>query len=665
MLRSMFSGVSGLRSHQLKMDVLGNNIANVNTIGFKSGRINFTATLNQSLSGSSRIAGGGNLNPMQVGLGMKVSSINALFNQGSLEQTNNITDMAIDGDGFFILGSNDTKGGNLYTRAGSFSFNADGVLVNNNDLAVRGWMLQENEDGVVEPASTQLGDITLNSNLISKAVATENVYLTGNLNAGLRPVTEVWTMSSELSTKRAELSGTGLTFPVDVTAANNNFDITLVRDGGAPVTGNIVLTENSYANISSLISEINLQIANDSDLSGRVQAIADGTSITFRVLDEDSNLGSTLTLNDGAANSVLGDLGFADGAADTGNSVLTAATDLNQMQQANTDLVADDTIQISGTNPDGSVVNATYTYAPGDTVQDLIDAINTAYTGATATLEDSKIIITDSVGGESETRINLTNGAGNTGEISMPGFLNTEKGFTGKVSTSVVVYDSLGASHNLVFEFTNTENPGEWSWEVIPSGDEQILNGGSGTVRFTESGDLSSFTYDGGVSSLRFDPGQDASIMEVALHADGDEQFSGLSQYDYVTTLNTREQDGRATGEILGITISREGIVRATFSNDDSMVIAKLAMAQFANNEGLVDIGEGLYQSNFSSGEAVTYGLNDNLPSSIISGALEMSNVDLAREFTDMITAQRGYQANARVITTSDQLLNELMNLKR
>ncbi len=661
----MFSGVSGLRSHQLKMDVLGNNIANVNTIGFKSGRINFTATLNQSLSGSSRVAGGGNLNPMQVGLGMKVSSINALFNQGSLEQTNNITDMAIDGDGFFILGSNDTKGGNLYTRAGSFSFNADGVLVNNNDLAVRGWMLQENEDGVVEPASTQLGDITLNSNLISKAVATENVYLTGNLNAGLRPVTEVWTMSSELSTKRAELSGTGLTFPVDVTAANNNFDITLVRDGGAPVTGNIVLTETSYANISSLISEINSQIANDSGLSGRVQAIADGTNITFRVLDEDSNLGSTITLNDGAANSVLGDLGFADGAADTGNSVLTAATDLNQMQQVNTDLVAGDTIEISGFNPDGSVVNSTYTYAPGDTVQDLVDAINTAFTGATATLEDSKIVITDSVGGESETSINLTNGAGNTGEISMPGFLNTEKGFTGKVSTSVVVYDSLGASHNLVFEFTNTENPGEWSWEVIPSGDEQILNGGSGTVRFTETGDLSSFTYDGGVSSLRFDPGQDANIMEVALHADGDEQFSGLSQYDYVTTLNTREQDGRATGEIIGISISREGVVRATFSNDDSMVMAKLAMAQFANNEGLVEIGEGLYQSNFSSGEAVTYGLNDDLPSSIISGALEMSNVDLAREFTEMITAQRGYQANARVITTSDQLLNELMNLKR
>jgi flagellar hook protein FlgE len=153
--------------------------------------------------------------------------------------------------------------------------------------------------------------------------------------------------------------------------------------------------------------------------------------------------------------------------------------------------------------------------------------------------------------------------------------------------------------------------------------------------------------------------------MEVALHAEGDDQFSGLSQYDYVTTLNTREQDGRATGEMIGITITREGDINAKFSNDDSTLIAKLAMAQFANNEGLVEIGEGLYKSNFSSGEAVIYGLNDDATSSIISGALEMSNVDLAREFTDMITTQRGYQANARVITTSDQLLQELMNLKR
>jgi len=110
MLRSMFSGVSGLRSHQLKMDVLGNNIANVNTIGFKSGRINFTAALNQSLDGSSPLSGGTVLNPMQIGLGMKISSVNALFHQGSLEQTNNITDMAIDGQGFFILGSKDDGG---------------------------------------------------------------------------------------------------------------------------------------------------------------------------------------------------------------------------------------------------------------------------------------------------------------------------------------------------------------------------------------------------------------------------------------------------------------------------------------------------------------------------------------------------------------------------
>ena len=139
MLMSMQAGVSGLRNQQMKIDVLGNNIANVNTIGFKGGRINFAESLNQTLQNAS------NGNPMQVGLGMKVSSIDNLFSQGGIEQTGVTTDLAIEGEGFFLLKEpgDDTT---YYSRAGAFRFDEDGYLVNPEGYRVQGKLFDTNGD---------------------------------------------------------------------------------------------------------------------------------------------------------------------------------------------------------------------------------------------------------------------------------------------------------------------------------------------------------------------------------------------------------------------------------------------------------------------------------------------------------------------------------------
>ncbi len=659
MLRSLYAGVSGLRNHQMKMDVLGNNIANINTVGFKGGRINFAEAVSQMIDVSSRNAAGISMNPMQVGLGMKANSIDTLFNQGALENTGNVTDMAIEGDGFFVLRAGEK---NVYTRNGTFYFDSKGVLVNQQGLPVQGWMM--NADGTSNNMIvSNVGNITFDSDFVSEAIATKNVWLNGNLNAGLTPETEVWT-SGGIFTTKAVLTGSVPGFPLTVAAGTNDqLTIEFQPGSGTLISEELTLTAGTYADENALATELNAQIAANANLTGKIEAVAYGGGIKFRSID--GNTDTTITLKDGT-NTVLADIGFTDGASATAGSQATAGTEINDLLQVSTALATNDTINIAGTDSDETAVNTDFTYGvDGTTLGELVNAINVAYSGVSAALQDGRIVMTDDVPGDSSTTISLTGGTGNTGAINLPSFFNTTPGFTGKVSTSVVVYDSLGGSHNLVVEFTKTQNTGEWTWQVITSEEEKVISGGTGKAQFDSSGKLTSFTYDNGVSTLTLSPGNGAEMLSIDIHAESTDEFSGLSQFDSVTTLSTRLQDGRPTGNLVGISIDHQGVILGTFSNGDDRSLAKIALAQFANNDGLISVGEGLLHSSLASGEAKIFGLNEDLPASIISGALEMSNVDLAKEFTEMITAQRGFQANAKIITTTDQMIDELIRIKR
>ncbi len=181
MMRSLYSGVSGLQNHQVRMDVLGNNIANVNTIGFKKGRVNFQDLISQSMQGAARPTEElGGVNPKQVGLGMNIASIDTIHTQGSLQTTGVMTDLSLQGDGFFILRSGDKH---LYTRAGAFGLDEEGILVNPaNGMRVQGWSAQTLEGVSYINTSDSVGDLVIPVGGKDPAVQTREVYLACNLD---------------------------------------------------------------------------------------------------------------------------------------------------------------------------------------------------------------------------------------------------------------------------------------------------------------------------------------------------------------------------------------------------------------------------------------------------------------------------------------------------
>jgi flagellar hook protein FlgE len=181
MLRSLFSGVSGLRNHQIRLDVISNNIANINTIGYKGSRANFRDVLYQTMSGASAPQSGrGGINPRQVGLGTSIGSIDTVMTQGNIESTGRNTDLAIEGDGFFILG--DDNGGRFYSRAGSFSLDVSGNLINaGNGLKVVGWTATG--AGALDPNNALPGFIKVVRGAEMPPSATTKVDYLGNLDA--------------------------------------------------------------------------------------------------------------------------------------------------------------------------------------------------------------------------------------------------------------------------------------------------------------------------------------------------------------------------------------------------------------------------------------------------------------------------------------------------
>lgn len=547
MMRSLFSGVSGLANQQLKMDVIGNNIANVSTIGFKASRINFEEEFSQVLRDAQQTANGGSQNAILVGLGVGPGSIDRDFSQGILQATGNQLDLGIDGSGFFVVNDGQAQ---MYTRAGNFRFDGNGRLVTSNGSFVQGWMADTS--GQISDTAP-VGNIIFDATVLSPAAATNNVAIAGNLDASATPVLQEWTSSKVL---------------------------TLASDGS--------------------------------------------------------------------------------------NAVGT--TDLNALSQTTTPLVDGDTIIINGTNPDGSSVSATFTYGAandGTTVDDLLAVINGTFTDVTATISSGQIVLTDDNYGASKTSIVLAEGTGNTGSISLPSFVNTAVGYSPQTTASVEVYDSLGSKHTLNITFTKTANPREWTWAVTTGGDEVISEGSSGTLTFANDGTLETINYDQGQSQLIFDPGNGAAQVSLNLDFENSTGFSGITQYAGSSSINLPFQDGQAIGQLSSYSIDETGKIFGAFTNGRSRLIAQLALAAVNNPEGLLHVGDNLYQLSASSGLPAVGKAGTDVPSAIVSGSLEASNVDLAQEFAEMIIAQRAFQANARVITVSDQFLSEVTQLKR
>jgi flagellar hook protein FlgE len=265
-------------------------------------------------------------------------------------------------------------------------------------------------------------------------------------------------------------------------------------------------------------------------------------------------------------------------------------------------------------------------------------------------------------------------GVNSNSDNTAPTFLNAALGFTvkrkaedvGVFGAPISVYDESGAEHVMTVTFVHTGRAGEWEWKATFAGKEDIVPGsGSGKVTFGQDGTISSWVFDNGGSQLQVDPHNGSNMMYINLNVGGPGDFRGITQFAGASTINCTGQDGYTTGNLIEVSIDEFGLIEGAFSNGTARKIAQIMVIDFANPGGLMDLSDSVYTTSANSGDPI-WGLPVTQSSSKLKpGALEMSNIDLAAEFTNMITTQKGYQANSRIITVSDTLLEELVNLKR
>ncbi|MEA1981171.1 MAG: flagellar hook-basal body complex protein, partial [candidate division Zixibacteria bacterium] len=233
-------------------------------------------------------------------------------------------------------------------------------------------------------------------------------------------------------------------------------------------------------------------------------------------------------------------------------------------------------------------------------------------------------------------------------------------------ATSINVYDSQGGKHTMTVEFVKSAIDNRWEWNASSTGVETISGGGSGFVAFNSDGSLNSFTYDGGATSLTLDPNNGAMNMNIQFDVGTSGNFDGLTGFRSGShTATIIGQDGYGVGILDKISIDKAGNISGIFTNGVNRVLAQIMLADFSNQAGLRKAGRSVYQPTANSGSAIEGIAGTTISAELTSGALESSSVDIAQEFTSMITAQRGFQANARIITTSDSMLDELVNIKR
>ncbi len=459
MMRSLFSGVSGLKNHQTRMDVIGNNISNVNTYGFKSSRVTFQDMLSQTIAGAAKPEENkGGVNPKQIGLGMTIASVDKIFTQGSLQTTGKQTDLAIAGDGFFILKEGDKK---VFTRAGTFGIDKDGTLVNPaNGLKVQGWKAK-NIGGKME---------------LKPGGDTEDLIIPIYDKVKAQETTEI-TYKCNLDARKA------------------------------------LVPQNSDDRSRKLASHItNIDVY---DSQGKPHR---------------------MTLN------------FWK----TGTNEWTASAAMSNVQDVSLDVV-----------PRGGQANNAST--------------------------STKMVLKFSPDGKLVS----------VGDSKSPDQINQ---------------GDLMVRLNYKTNPTDNNNP---------------------TIR-----------------SINLNLGKSGVI-------------SGVTQFASASTTKAVDQNGFGMGYMESFNIDDSGVITGVYSNGTKRAVGQLAMAAFTNPQGLTAVGSNYFEVSNNSGLARVGPASQEGRGKIVAGTLEMSNVDLSDQFTDMIVTQRGFQANSRSITTSDQMLQELLNLKR
>ncbi len=720
MLRSLFAGVTGLQSHQVAMDVESNNIANVNTIGYKYSRANFSDLLAQTNQIATAPQGQiGGKNAVQIGLGTTVSSVTRIMSQGSIQNTDKNTDVAIQGDGFFIVSAD---GGNTYkySRSGDFKFDAAGNFVDNNGFIVQGWV-RDKKTNLVD-ATAPITSIQIPPGLTTPAQATSQVVVKANLSSGDK--VDQFKPIYTLDTNNANTTGPdGLAntadddrpefFNVLFDATGNALNLqqgqgmwtsykpaTITETIAAPAAGALSFNVNglpislAFAGTETAAQAANMIAAkiNANTTTTGVSAAPDPANPAILILTNDNTRGTTAASKNiaitgvvdasGSGMAVGGDItafqytfisAGATAVAETNASgaqrQFTTTEDLRAQMQWDARLVGDDHSPLNNNLFDSAItvsVNDKGQFEiknPGSAGTDEYD-LRIAVTGLTSAGVTENTRFTQNLQTLSGT---LTTGSATT-RLSQAFNAATH-------SASIDVFDSLGTKHTLRLDFRKSSLSAsggtEWTYEVsVPApGDiggtinkNALTNLDAGRITFSNTGALAlatipSLTYTANNGSA---PNQTINLNFGTVNA-----FDGMTSFDNPSGTSGISQDGYPGGDLVGIRIDQSGTLVGSFSNGRSFGLAQIGMAKFSNNEGLVSDGGNVYLQSANSGDPIIGTAATAGRGFMQSSALEASNVDLSKALTQLIIIQRGYQANGKTITTSDTLLETLLGIKR
>ncbi len=555
------TSLGGLSLNETSIDVLGNNIANAGTNGFKASNVLFTTQLARTLSvGSRPSSSNGGTNPRQIGLGALSASIRKDFTQGSVTNSTSPSDLAIQGDGFFILDSPD---GQVYSRNGNFELNSSSLLTNQSGYLVQGYGVDEDFNLV----KTTLTDIKVPLGDLNVAQATKNVEIGG----ALLPTGEIGTQGSILTTG-------------NLTDAGN---------ANAAITGTTLLTD-----IEETI----------------------GTPLF--------TLGETLSFT-----------------PSKGGRTLDALT----MQVTATTTAADF----------ASFLDRTLGIQNGGGIPN--DATTGAQPGVTVTAGGAFQIVgnTGTVNDISVTIGNITS----DGATVPMGFTKSESANGESAITDFVIFDSLGepvtmkmtsalesrSSNNTVFRyFLESADDND--------GDVAVSNG---TITFDSKGNVTNFTPSTfGISRVN----TAADEMDVSIDLSN---ISGISSASAGSTLKLDLQDGSDPGTLSSFVIDETGIINGVFDNGIIRTLGQVTLARFSNPQGLLESGNSTFQEGVSSGPPFLVTPGNFGAGTIRAGSIELSNTDVGRNLVDLIVASTNYRGNARVISSVQQLVDELLVLGR
>ncbi|MDG9671991.1 flagellar hook protein FlgE [Hahella sp. CR1] len=645
--------LTGIRAASVDLEVTGNNIANASTTGFKRSRAEFG-----DLYANSFLSLGSN----PVGDGVRVQKVRQEFAQGNLSFTENGLDLAINGEGFFILDTN--SGDRRYSRAGAFGINKEGYVVNSSGMRLQGFVA--NDSGVV---SGVLGDLLIDDTSLAPD-RTTRVNANLNLDAS-EPV---------LLERGDSLSSDGLLIgrAVDATAAGTNG-----ANGYAAQTITVTQADGSTSTVTIPANSSAAEIAGLFNNLDNIDAAA-STRATITAAGFNNASGTMQVTIDGVPFDGYTNL------TDLGNAI-NSSSQLNGVRAVldGTDLVI--------INNRGDDLSFGFSGAAGD--QFVVQGNDAAATSQTLSTALTDAVVGGSVNLTMQDGITLASGTTDlfatfTGTPFVNNVFDPADENTYNHATSTTIYDSLGNSHVLTTFFVKeplsaTTPDNLWTMYALIDGQDvgdPLVTGGtpsraSYSLVFDQDGSLnevlsddvlisnwtplaSDGTPNGAEGPLNVVDGGTLPIPDPPTSSNFLIDLGTTTQYGSAFAVNDLQQDGFTTGRLIGLDVDDGGVIFARYTNGESKVLGQVALANFNDIQGLAPVGETTWVETFNSGNPVIGAPGTASLGAIRSSSLEDSNVDLSEQLVGLIIAQRNYQANAKTIETANAITQTIINLR-